>query len=336
MLGDFLAGGGFGSSNIVLADGTRYGAGSQTATPFSSHTFKMADSESAWPRNRIFYNANYFNNVGAKTGITRQLLGAERTLFGGVASVGLWAPLYTINPGSQTDSFSGQTFGTYGGQTGSQTSVGDLTIFFKAALHLDEYNGNAISAGAAIVTPTGPTNIGGITPLYTVNGVTHSGSIQPYLAFYKTLGDSFGEGLFAQGFISADVPFSAGDSTYLFTDFGLGYIFRTGYTCGLTALVPTIEGHVNTPLNNVTHGITATPALLTYTGNSGFQGTPTVTYTTQTNVTTGVTAIWNSRTTIAFAAALPVCDPHPYNYELQLVVNRYFGSGSPAVPNLFR
>jgi hypothetical protein len=349
MLGDFLLGGGFSSASlfaiepvIVSANRTSVPLGNSTTypAPVSSHTMKIADNESPWPRNRVYFNTNYFNHVGDNTAITREMLGFERRTSDGRASVGMRLPFYVVSPGEQT--FSGGQVGTFGADPNTQTSIGDLTLLTKYAWVYDPMGGNVLSFGTLLVAPTGPATIGGVDPLFNVNGVTHSGTIQPYMAFYRSLGPSSRDGLFLQGFFSADAPFNVNDSTYLYTDLGLGYIYRRGSRNWLNAIVPTVEVHVNDPITNRQHLVTPTSRFRQATGYtnlanlSGGAFVPaTVTYNDICNITTGVTAVFSQRTTLALGVATPVTGPQPFAYELQLMLNRYFGPGS-WVPNVFR
>jgi len=293
--------------------------GGRLAAPFNLHTFKIADNESPWPRNRIFFTSNYFDHVGDSTGITRQMMGFERTFGGGRSSFGMRIPFFTVDPGVVPNPLMpGSQIGTFGAGTGTTGYIGDLTFLFKRALIFQPTSGNVLSAGVAVTTPTGPATLAGVTPLYTLNGVTHSGSIQPWMGFYRSIGPAF-DGLFVHGFSAIDAAFSANDTTFWYNDLGLGYYFNRGTKRGLTGIVPTVECHVNTPMGNRTQGLTATPTLAALTGLTNMLGS--VQYSNTVNITSGATLVFNRRTTMTFAAVAPVSSPQPFNYELFMQLN---------------
>jgi hypothetical protein len=340
MMGDYIPCGAFGASlsfngflrtpNITLPNGevipgklvnVTVPYGGHLAAPFNLHTFKIADNESPWPRNRVFFTSNFFSQVGDSTGITRQMFGFERTFGGGRSSFGMRIPFFTVDPGvvPNPNPFTpGVPIGTFGAGTGTSGNIGDVTLIFKRALIFQPNDGNVLSIGAAVTTPTGPTTFAGVTPLYTLNGVKHDGTIQPYLAFYRSIGPAF-DGLFYHGFSSIDVPFSPHDATFWYNDVGLGYYIRRRVDRGLTGIVPTVECHVNTPLGNRTQGVTATPTLTALTGFTNVLGN--VQYSNSVNITGGATLVFNRRTTLTFAAVAPVSSPQPFNYELLMQLN---------------
>lgn len=350
MMGDFLTGGSF-TGPLQLSGGflapvptppngepvpprfeqitVPYG-NAHLAAPFAFRTFKIADNESPWPRNRWFFTTNYFNNVGDSTAITRQMLGFERTTADMRSSIGFRLPYYTVDPSQQLDPFapSGQ-IGTFGRGTGTRGDIGDFTIILKRAVIFQPEQGNVLSGGLAVVTPTGPTGLGGVTPLYSVNGVKHKGSIQPWAGFYRSFGEAF-NGWFLQGFSSIDAPFSVHDATFWYNDLGLGYYLRRDVPSGLTGIVPTVEAHVNTPLGNRFHTVTPTPAFSQFTGFQSIAGQ--LQYSNQVNITSGATLIFNRRTTLSFGVVVPVGSPSPFNYELLAQLNVLRMPWFPAAP----
>ena len=332
MLGDFFVGGSMGSSNLTLTEdgynATPYGNG-RVAVPIASHQFKTADNESPWPRTRIIYSANYFDHVGDNTHVTQQIVGFEHVVLGGRGSIGLRLPIYTVGPGSTNPGSGSPDIGTYGAGTTGSGNVGDLTLITKYALYYDPRGGNVLSVGAVVVTPTGGQTIGGVTPLYTISGVDNCGTIQPYVAFYKTLGAP-GAGLFLQGFIATDSPFNTHDATFMYNDFGLGYIIRRNQRRGLTALVPLVEAHCSNPLNNVTHTVNGIPGNINAATAMSFNNiSGTVSYDTQVNLLSGLTAVFNRTTTVSLGIVVPTVHNYAYNYEMFLQLNRYFGTGGP-------
>jgi hypothetical protein len=329
MMGDFLTGGAFGGPlHLNCSIREPYGNGN-LAAPFAFHTFKIADNESPWPRNRAFVTSEYFRQVGDRTAITQEMFGFERTFQQNRSSLGLRLPFYTVAPGVVPNSLAGGEIGTFGLGTSTRGNIGDLTLIAKHAVIFDPQGGNVLSIGAAVVTPTGPPTLAGVTPAYTVNGVNHRGAIQPYLAFYRSIGQAF-NGLFIQGFSSIDRPFSPHDATFWFNDIGLGYYYRRDVPSGLTGIVPNIEAHVNTPLDGRVQTVTATPQLAALTGFTSVMGQ--IQYSNQVNLTSGITFIFNRRTTLALAVVAPVSTPHPFTVEYVAQLNVLRAPWFPAPP----
>ena len=329
MMGDFLTGGALsGPMSLNCSLQSPYGNG-HLAAPFSFHTFKIADNESPWPRNRVFLTSDYFRQVGDTTAVTQETLGFERTFQQNRSSFGMRLPFYTVDPGAQPNPLEGGQIGTFGLGTSTRGNLGDLTMIFKRALIFDPAGGNVLSVGAAVVAPTGPATLASVTPAYTVNGVQHRGAIQPYVGFYRSIGQAF-NGWFVQGFSSIDRPFSPHDATFWFNDLGLGYYYRRDVRRGLTGIVPTFEAHVNTPLGGRVQSITATPQLSALTGFTSVMGQ--IQYANQVNLTSGVTFIFNRRTTLALGVVAPAGTPHPFNVEYFAQVNVLRAPWFPAPP----
>lgn len=343
MLGDFLMGGAFGGSaaftGVIEVDDQQnirlvqpYGDRS-LAAPFAFHTFKMAEKESPWPRNRSFFTANYFDDVGDSTAVTRELIGFERTYLDGRASVGLQLPFFTVDPGAQASLlFDSAAVGTFGAGTTTQSDVGDLTVVLKYAPYLDRLDGDVCTLGLAITPPTGPDTLADVDPLYTVDGVDHRGTIQPFAAFYQSL-DRAWDGWFVHGFSAIDAPFDDDDATFWYNDLGLGYYCRRPRGSWVTAVVPTVEAHVNTPLDDRIHGVTATPTLAQLTSNrlTGVSGQ--VEYHNQVNLTSGVTFLFRRRAALALGVVVPLTGPKPFDSELSFQLNCLRGPGWPAAFN---
>jgi hypothetical protein len=273
--------------------------------------FKVAENESPIPEDRIFLTYNFYNDVtgtvfgggsprietrsavigGNPTLITsvipggavgpfdvhREVVGFEKTFLDGNASIGLRAPLFQ----QQGDgSFAGDDFG-------------DLSIVFKGLLWADDA-GDAFSAGLVVTAPTGPS-------IPTVVGDIHSTLLQPWVGGVLSRGN-----FYAMGFSSVVVPTDARDVTLLFNDLSVGYaVYRAPEGRGITALVPTFEVHVTTPLNQ--RSILAplsVPDLVV--------------------LTEGVQIVLGSRSTLAVGVAVPVTGPRPFDLEALAQFNLRF------------
>ncbi|HWA96895.1 MAG TPA: hypothetical protein VG713_00315, partial [Pirellulales bacterium] len=354
MLGDFFLGASFNAPNLQYANTvTTTGGGTITvpsgisydnhghalATPLASHIFKQSDNESPWPRTRIILTTNYFDRIDGSTGVTRQIFGFEKVSADQRFSVGMRLPYYIVAPGvnnsigTPVNTFGGNPFGQ-GGNT--QSSIGDLITTFKYALIYDPVNANVLSIGTAVTANSGPSTIGNVPPLFTVDGVQHTASIQPYMAFYKSLGRPR-QGLFMQGFLASDTPFNVRDTTYIYSDLGLGYIIRRPTNRWITAVVPMVEVHGDFATNKSQRAVGSNAItmanMLQVTGGAFNSMAGTVSYQDQVNITSGLTFVLNQRSTVSVAAVAPTTNPKSFNYELQLLWNTYFG---PGLPPMFR
>ena len=108
------------------------------------------------------------------------------------------------------------------------------------------------------------------------------------------------------------------DVTLFFNDIGMGYfVYRADDPHKwLTAIVPTAEVHVTTPLNH-----------------RGFSATDIAATQDIVNITGGVNVELRHRTILTAAYVTPVTGPKPFNAELAVLFNYYFGrSGRGRLP----
>lgn len=253
--------------------------------------FKVADNNSPIPTDRVYFSFNYFDNVNAAANralgadihnirVYRETLGVELALFDGAASVALSAPLNSLSADSDID-----------GLGGSDTDLGDLTATFKYAF-LRDPAGICVSSGLAVTAPTGPSSFAGTDQ---VAGL-HSTRLQPFLAYYYCR-DAF----YVQGFSSIDIPTDARDVTMWYNDLGAGYwvLHRAAPDMRLTGLAPTLEVHVNNPLNH--------RGVLGFTDPAG---TPDVV-----DLTGGLNFLFGERTRLGIGVATPLTGPKPFDIE---------------------
>jgi hypothetical protein len=266
-------------------------AGSALPVP-SLRGFKIADHESPSPLDRAYVGFNFYDDVSDSINrrihsvihdqrVYRETFGIEKTFFDGRASVGLRLPLNTL---------SGQSADT--ALNGSSTDVGDLSVILKYAVWRDHECRNLVSVGLAVTTPTGPDSFAGsgvVAPLHTT-------TLQPYLGYIWNIRE-----FYLHGFSSIDVPTDGRDVTILYDDVGVGYhLYRAPDPCMLiTAVVPTFEVHVNTPLNHRgsvrIHDVAGTPDLV--------------------DLTLGTYVHFYERARLGFGVAVPVTGPKPFNVE---------------------
>ncbi len=281
----------------------------------SAGVFKVAENESPMPRDRVFFTYNYFSNLqGPQVGenaplnttqttfgqrgqvrtttevfipsaprvtadLHRQVFGFEKTFLDGFASIELRVPL--VQQSGSVDGYSSRY-------------AGDLTIIGKYAFLLDPAAGNVLSGGLAITAPTGPS-------VNSVQGPIHSTLLQPWMGYIRTV-----ERFYVQGFHSLVAPTDARDVTLLFNDLGIGYfLYRGEPDRVLTAIVPTVECHVTTPLNHRSaDNPIFVPDIVTMTGGVHF----------------GV----RGNATLSVGVVTPISGPRPFNVEAFMQFNWRF------------
>jgi len=269
--------------------------------------FKISAKDSPRPEDRFFTSFNFFNNVegtansrlGFNVGTVnayRQIIGFEKTFLDGNTSVGIRLPFNLLDAPTTSTSGLGGTFG----------DIGDLTVILKALIWEDREVGFLFSAGVAITVPTGPNSFAGID---NVVGAFHNTLIEPYVGYLWNLNN-----LYVQGFSSIDIPTDSNDVTFMFNDIGIGYFLlrgRGGEPGGnsprrfITALAPTFEVHVNTPLNH----------------RAGMCG---INIPDWVDLTEGVTVELNGRATLAIGVSTPVTGLRPYDFEALAHLNFRF------------
>ncbi len=233
--------------------------------------FKIAENESPRPQDRVFFTYNYFNDVrlgpepttsDIHIDVHREVIGFEKTFLGGDVSVGLRLPFSTVNQ-------------TFFGDSTSETNFGDLSVITKYAFYNNRETGNLISAGLSLTLPT----------------ETGDPESRPVI-FQPFIGGVYNwQNFYLHGFTSIIVPTDSNDSTFLFNDIGAGYfLYRNRGSSLIKSIAPTLEVHINTPLNN---------------GNQN---------STWVNLTPGI-HLQIGQTWITLGAAVPVAGPRPFKIE---------------------
>jgi len=299
MLGNFLPPPCGERTVFVLLPGQNTATARSFRTVAAGRGFKIADNESPRPTDRVFFSYNYFNNVndrindrlGSDIGridIHREIFGFEKTLLDGSASLGMRLPLNTLD----ADPLHTPALG------GSSTDIGDLTIVLKYAPFMNRETGSLFSGGLAITVPTGPDSFAGSG---TVFDCKHTTVLQPYIGFIWRV-----DNWFLHGFSAVDVPMASEEVTLFLNDLGVGYLISRGQDRLITAIAPTFEAHVNTPLNH--RG-----------AFNGPDGTP-----DWVDLTAGTTFQFGSRSTLAIGAVTPVTGPKPFDIEAMVQLNFRF------------
>jgi hypothetical protein len=263
----------------------------------------MADNQSPRPQDRVFFAFNYFGDLQQSPGsglrnvqVYREFFGVEKTFLDQNTSVGLRMPLNSITAS-----------GIMPGQGGSSTAVGDLTVFFKGILCQDRTSGSLLSAGLAVTTPNSPSGFAGAAFARSIRTT----SLQPFLGYIANFGDWF-----VQGFSGVNVPTDGRVVTMMYNDVGAGYYLYRAADPGafIAAIVPTMEVHVNTPLNHrISHAVGAAP------------GTPDVV-----DLTFGASVAFGRRAILSAGVVDPVTGPRPYDLEAVALLNIFYGRRQPA------
>jgi hypothetical protein len=277
----------------------------------SARGFKIGENQSPMPQDRFYFTFDYFNDLNGVLNrrfeapvdnlrAFRYIFGLEKTYDEGRGSLGIQLPLDSLTADSTIQ-------GPFNKPGGTSTSLNDLTIYTKYILKRNPVTGSLISAGLAVTPTTGPSTFAGAGYLAAV----HDTTVQPFIGYLWRRGD-----FFLHGFTAIDVPTSVRDVTMVYNDIGIGYyVYRDpDPDAVLTALVPTFEVHVNSPL---THG--------DYNNMLDLTGTPSVV-----NLTYGVSALIGPNSVFTFGVVTPMTGPRPFNYEMLFLFNFRFGRSAGA------
>jgi hypothetical protein len=199
--------------------------------------YKIAECESPLPQDRVYFNFNFYDDVRTlgvlgvtpKSDVYRETFGLEKAFGDGAFSIGVRAPLI------QNDAPAGINVDDFG----------DMTLILKFAPIHDCQEGRVLATGLAVTVPTGP---GIFVSDGTTSRTLHDTILQPWVGAALAAGDT---GLYVTGFSSVAIPTDSEDVTFWFNDLGVGYVIDTGgLSTWITAVTPTVEAHVNTPLDH--------------------------------------------------------------------------------------
>lgn len=313
MIGDFLAGNNF---TYQPLDGGL--AGDTFSSPALTRSFKIIENQNPQPVNRVFGKVNYFDNVGGEgSEIYRYVVGMEKTIFDGQASVQLKLPFFVVDGGATNSTTSdGASVNAFTVGDGMEADVGDIVATFKYAAYRDVCTGDVWSVGLSAVLPTGPDTIADVNAL-TDTDIDHRGSIQPFTGFRAMMGSNF----FVQGFSALDIPIDSDDATLWYNSLGAGYLYDCGQGSWISALVPQLEVHANSPINNDT--ITVRSSQFANSRGLGFSAVSASLH-DQVNMTMGLTAVCAGSTDFTLAVTRPLAGPNPFDYEVHAQINVYF------------
>ena len=223
--------------------------------------------------------------------VYNETFGFEKTFWDRQASIGFRIPLNTLTIDS-----------SFPGLSGSHTSTGNFSSFFKYILWEDD-RGDLLSGGLTLDFPTGPRSFAGYPTILGINAF----EIQPFLGYIYMLGDRG----FRPGVHVHRRPHRPEARHHVLRRHCAWAISCTDPRilgpC-VSAIVPTFETHLNIPLNFAgfqPRYIGSTPDVidLTYAVNVGFA----------------------SRAVISTAYVHSVTGPTPFSGELALMLNVPFG-----------
>lgn len=247
-------------------------------TPVDRGGYKIAENEAPRPQNRVFASYNYYDQVSGPVPISavhRQIIGFEKTFHEGKASFGIRQPFYEMYGGVQ------------------DAGVEDVAAILKVAVYNNEKTGSLFSVGLLGTAPTGR-NSNLILPDGTK---VHPVLLEPFFGYYWGCGQ-----FYVHGFGSILAAVSSSDLNIAFFDIGLGYSVYQRPDGIITAIIPTIEGHANMPLNS--------SGMLDYRDVFNFTG--------------GVIFVFGEKTSLGMAIGTPVFGYTAFNVEGLLNFNCRF------------
>ena len=275
---------------------------------------KISENQSPQPQDRLFFSFNYFANVngplnqrlGAPVSdirVYRYIFGLEKTFDGGNASIGIRLPLDQITSNPRVPA----RFKQFGG---TSTALDDLNLFAKFILRQDPSTGSLISVGLAITPTTGGNRFAGAQYIQYINTTL----FQPFVGYLWNRGN-----FYLHGFSALEFPVNPNQVTEMFNDIGVGYFLLRSDDPDrfLTAVAPTFEVHVSSPLNH--HA---------FDNPREVAGTPAVV-----NLTYGVNFEFARNTLLTLGFVNPVTGPRPFDFEALALLNVRFGrSARRAIP----
>lgn len=265
--------------------------------------FKCSENMSPRPQDRVFFSFNNYYDVNQDINrdfkvpvknitAARYFFGFEKTFNEGKGSFGLRFPIDNVAGVSTLKGF----------QTPGSTATGDMTLFAKYILEQNLQTGSLVSAGLAITPPTAPGRFAGAPWTFGIN----STYVQPFLGFIWIKGD-----FYIHGFSAFDFPVNTSDVALMYNDIGFGYYLLKSNdpTKFVTAVAPTFEVHVNSPLN---HRQWYNPFDLAASADV-------------VNLTYGLNVEFRRRAILSTALITPMTSPQPFSAELAVMLNIYYG-----------
>jgi hypothetical protein len=274
---------------------------------------KIADNASPEPRDRLFFNFNFYNDViGGMGDVSQYTFGYERTFWDGSSSLELRVPVAATLASEQFTA----------GVEARDLEFGNLAVWFKTILY--EVPTGLISGGLGVAAPTASPSrvLMGQTPILEIeNQAVH---LLPYLGAMSTPRERW----FWQGFLQLDVGTNGNpvhgdvtgqslsrfgvlqDATLLFADLGVGYsLYENAGECGLTRISPTAELHYSTTLQDT--DVAASNDFLIRSPTRRFDVL---------NLTLGASLLWSDHLWIRPAMVIPLRDDDDEHFDYEAMV----------------
>jgi len=251
--------------------------------------FKVTENESPRPTTRFYVSYYYydqvFNSISGpdvpRTQVHQEIIGYEQAFLDNKVSLSVRIPYNQL----RSDNFF------------SQTGIGDLSFVAKVAVYEDRSIGDLISTGIVVTAPTGDRPYAN-----TLTGDTIRGwYLQPFVGYVIGNGDWF-----LQGLSSLVVPTDDRDAMLLANSAQIVYYAYRNPGGILSAWMPTIECHLNTPLTH--RGSKNEPV--------GFPDSFTA--------LAGSQFVIKDRSALGFAVGAPLTGPRPFSLQLSAQFNLFF------------
>ena len=217
---------------------------------------KLAENTSPIPRDRVFLNYSYFDDVPLQdsgVGVHRLTPGIEKTFCDRMASFQIQFPMATT-----LDS----DLALFGDTDDDKYEFGNINLALKGVLYQNETS--LLTAGLAVTLPTADdltVQSNGIDVIRSENEAVH---LLPFLGV--AMADP--EGLFVQGVVQLDIDPNGNpilinngnslqslgdlkDPTFLYADLSVGYWLMRDYSAQcVTGVAPVLELHYNRSLES--------------------------------------------------------------------------------------
>jgi hypothetical protein len=292
------------------------------------HASKVYENNSALPQDRFGFMYNGLKDVilgDAATRVSKPVdeyrFMLEKTLFDGNVSVEFLLPFYNTSKyhiNNDTEYLEGPQLAT---------EFGDLAFGFKWLVR--ETERSAWAVGLRIETPTSEDAWIAYWPSQIHDYVWH---FTPYVAAQlapteRTFVNLFGSYRLNSTSTIAQTDtyaLSIREAAYLMLDASVGHwLYRDPHDRGLTGLAPVLELHyTTTPTSEPGYLYQGIPATGAYLGHTDYL-----------NLTAGMTAIWNERTSISAGFAFPlryndgILGPTDRNYDWAFLLHVNVGIG---------
>jgi hypothetical protein len=185
-----------------------------------------------------------------------------------------------------------------------------MDIYVKYILRQDPNTGSLVSDGMAVTPTTGGSQFAGAKYIQYLNTTL----FQPFVGYIWNPGK-----FYLQGFSAFEFPVNSSQATEMYNDIGMGYFLKrtSDPTVFLTAVAPTFEVHVNSPLNHRGFDNPADPFAVA----------------ASVNLTYGLNLEFGHNALLTLGIVTPVTGPLPFDFETLVLFNYRFGrSARRALP----